>query len=136
MTHVAPMAYVDALGIFDAQVASGRHHLLRTRRQPELADKTAAQRVDRPAFVARPRPGALADERAVVLGRRLHPCRIDGTAGIQDVRERPLGGERGNEAAVTLLPASVARPRSGAACAAPWPIRRSRRLDSAVAVAE
>jgi FAD/FMN-containing dehydrogenase len=42
MTQVAPMAYEDTLGMFDAQVVNGRHHLLRTRWLAELTDETVA----------------------------------------------------------------------------------------------
>lgn len=42
MTQVAPMAYEDALGMFDAQVVNGRHYMLRTRWLAELTDETVA----------------------------------------------------------------------------------------------
>ena len=42
MTQIASMPYQDALGMFDAQVVNGRHHLLRTRWLAELTDQSAA----------------------------------------------------------------------------------------------
>ncbi len=54
MTQVAPMAYEDALGMFDAQVVNGRHHLLRTRWLPELTDETAAVLIEAARTVSSP----------------------------------------------------------------------------------
>jgi FAD/FMN-containing dehydrogenase len=54
MTQVASMAYEDALGMFDAQVVNGRHHLLRTRWLSELTDEIAAILIEAASVVSSP----------------------------------------------------------------------------------
>jgi FAD/FMN-containing dehydrogenase len=44
--QLGPMAYADALGLFDASVANGRHHFLRARWLAELTDDAAALLVE------------------------------------------------------------------------------------------
>ena len=46
MAQVGPMAYEDALGLFDASVVNGRSHFLRTRWVAELTDDAASLLVE------------------------------------------------------------------------------------------
>ena len=54
MTQVAPMAYEDALGMFDAQVVNGRHHTIRTRWLSALTDDIIATLVEAAGTVTSP----------------------------------------------------------------------------------
>ncbi len=54
MTQIAPMAYEDALGMFDAQVVNGRHHTIRTRWLTELTDETIATLIEAARVVTSP----------------------------------------------------------------------------------
>jgi len=54
MSRVAPMAYGDALGMFDAQVVNGRHYTIRTRWLAGLTDDTIATLVEAARTVTSP----------------------------------------------------------------------------------
>jgi len=54
MAQVAPMAYGDALGMFDAQVVNGRHYAIRTRWLSALTDDTIATLIEAARTVTSP----------------------------------------------------------------------------------
>ena len=54
VAQVAPMAYGDALGMFDAQVVNGRHYAIRTRWISALTDDTIATLVEAARTVTSP----------------------------------------------------------------------------------